>query len=259
MKPETDDLLRLLPPVRRVRGNRLYTADGARYLDLWLDGGRAILGERERQARVQAANAADKGLSRCYPGLYDRRFAKAVLATWPGFAAIRVFLNDERALAALGRLGAKPETPRVLQAPSSSARFILPRLPCPRPFAPAPVLARSEADFGSERGELVPQLMLAAGARALASWAGAEREGYGPGLWARFDKRLSAWFERDGPWLWARGRPRGAEYERFFRACMAGGALVSPDPDEPSAVPPDFDDGELVKLVRALASAARAD
>jgi hypothetical protein len=99
-----DTLLRLLPPIRRTRGPRLYAADGRRFLDLWLDDGRDILGAAGRPIRTYAANASDKGLLRPYPGLYDRRLEKAVLAAWPAFKAVRFYLNEERALAAAARL-----------------------------------------------------------------------------------------------------------------------------------------------------------
>ncbi len=266
-----NDLLRLLPPIRRARGNRLYTADGKRFLDLWLDDGRGILGDRDRYARTFAANAADKGLTRPYPGLYDARFAKAVQDAWPGFGAPRLFSSEERALAAAARiLDEQPEpVDPATGAATGGAAFMLarpfadlpaacvlamPRLPCPRPFSPWCLMARAgtsaAAALAAEEGDLVPAQALSAAARGLASLASAIREGYGESHWAKADRRLGAWFERRGPYLFAKCPP--ADYEAFFRAALAGGALLSPRTDAPSVVPPDFDDGELAKLARAL-------
>ena len=73
--------LALLPPVRRARGNRLYLETDRRLLDLWLDDGRIILGERERNSRLYARDAAEKGLTRAYPGLYNQRLRSALQRT----------------------------------------------------------------------------------------------------------------------------------------------------------------------------------
>jgi len=285
-----NDLLRLLPPVRRARGNRLYTADGKRYLDLWLDDGRGILGDRDRYTRTVAANAADKGLTRPYPGLYDKRFQKAVTPVWPGFNTVVSFSSEERALAAATRvLGANPilidsavcpSSPEALAKPEAAVsnlaqgtaapgfvaiarpfaaipetcHLALPRLPCPRPFAPWCLIARDGTAVAQalsrEEGDLVPAQSLVAAARGLSSLEASVSDGYGETLWSRFDKRMDAWFERAGPYLFAKAIPAG--YEAFFRAALEGGALLSPHPDAPSVIPPDFDDGELVKLSRSL-------
>ena len=261
-----DDLLRLLPPIRRARGNRLYAADGRRFLDLWLDDGRGILGDGDRRARTFAANAADKGLTRPYPGLYDARFAKAVRENWPGFTAVRLFSSEERALAAVSRMLGEAEAGSAAIAGScvSVARpfapladdveVAIPRLPGPRPFSPWCVMARSEKLFAGVAGDLVPAQSLVAAARGLASVQTAIREGYGEPLWARFDRRLGAFFDRCGPYLSPKPYPGGLE--AFFRAALEGGALVSPRPDAPSVIPPDFDDGELARLAKALAKGA---
>lgn len=260
------DLLRLLPPIRRTRGNRLYAADGRRFLDLWLDDGRGILGHRDRLTRTAASNAADKGLLRPYPGLYDARLAKAVSAAWPGFGTVRVFESDERAVAAAARAGARVpgyapgEAPHLARpfAPVPADRdLVMPRLPCPRPFAPACLAARDGSPaaeaLAAEPGDLVPALACLAAARGLASLESAAADGYDEALWKRFDRRMAAFFEREGPYL--RARVPDDRYEAFFRAALAGGALVSPEPGSPSIVPPEFDDGELVKLARSLESA----
>ncbi|MBN2875127.1 MAG: hypothetical protein JXM71_08525 [Spirochaetales bacterium] len=280
-----DDLLRLLPPIRRIRGNRLYAADGRRFLDLWLDDGRGMLGERERATRVRAANASDKGLIRPYPGVYDARLAAAVAATWPGFTVVRLYTDETRAITAASRAlgmvagqailvdtalrpGTLPQSAptsdgspvialaRAFITVPADVELAMPRLPCPRPWAPHCVMARAgsaAADaLASDPGDIVPAMAPFASARALASLASAEREGYDETLWSRFDRRMGDYFERSGPYLFAKAE--AIDYERFFRAALRGGALVSPVASAPSIVPPDFDDGELAKLAEALAS-----
>jgi len=297
-----DELLRLLPPIRRMRGNRLYAMDGRRFLDLWLDDGRGILGDRDRYTRTYAANAADKGLTRPYPGLYDTRFRKAVISAWPGFDVIKVYQSEDRALhAAVSVLGIPPASgissaPDILKVLVDSSLIktstagpdsigagnsghhpglllarpfvevpqnfdlAMPRLPCPRPYAPWCLMARSGTAAAKllerDTGDIIPAQSLLAASRGLASLEGAVRDGYGEELWDRFERRLGAWFTRYGPYLVPRPRfvPEAdtPAYEAFFRAALAGGALLSPRMDAPSVIPPEFDDGELVKLARAL-------
>jgi hypothetical protein len=267
-----------------MRGNRLYAEDGRRFLDLWLDDGRGILGDAERAAKTYASNAIDKGLVRPYPGLYERRFVKAVKALWPGYPYVAPYASEEAALRAARRiLGAEPliidaagrdaymggglsasRTDNALallrpflDAPEAGSpgapRLAMPRLPCPRPYAPACLLFADAEP--AEEGELVPGMQLYAATRALDSLAKAGREGYAEERWKLFDKRMGAFFERRGPYLYAKAAE--AEYEGFFLAALEGGALVSPLYGAPSIVAPDIDDGELKKLATAL-SAFRA-
>ena len=68
----------LLPPIRRIRGNRLYCNSGKRILDLYLDNGIRILSYKENKVKLYAKNAIEKGLASTYPGLYEARFTKAL-------------------------------------------------------------------------------------------------------------------------------------------------------------------------------------
>ncbi len=264
-----DDLLRLLPAIRRIRGNRLYAANGTRFLDMWLDDGRGILGDRDRHARTHASNAADKGLVRPYPGLYDARLYKAIASIWPGFGTVRIFQSEERATQVAGQvLGmavpvAEPfaEGTFVIARPFAdtpeSATLAMPRLPCPRPFSPWCLMARDGStaaqSLAQHAGDLVPAQSLYAAASGLDRIGSAIRDGYGEERWRLVDARLGGWFERRGPYLFA--RVAAPDYTTFFEAALSGGALVSPRPDAPSIIPPDWDDGELVRLARALRAA----
>jgi hypothetical protein len=77
---------------------------------------------------------------------------------------------------------------------------------------------------------------------------------YTESLWRKVDRRLGPYFERSGPYLYPRAEGDG--YEGLFRAALDGGALISPDPERPSIIPGDFDDGELAALAAALAAAS---
>jgi hypothetical protein len=252
-----DTLLRLLPPIRRTRGPRLYAADGRRFLDLWLDDGRDILGAAGRSIRTYAANASDKGLLHPYPGLYEQRLEKAVLAAWPAFKAVRFYLNEERALAAAARLsGRKADTLELIEAinpdtfrsasgglPGSSDGGLVKlrpfragpsglqsgsgKAPLPPPFGTCLPPGSTGSWLESEVGDLVPAMMHYAAARAMASYAKVSQDGsYGEELWKRFDRRMAPYFRRSGPYLLP--NTEAGNYVDFFDAALEGGALVSP-------------------------------
>ena len=73
-----NNLKKLMPAVRRARGNRLYLADNTRLLDLFLDDGYRLLSYQDVKTRTYACNAVSKGLTAMYPGLYEKRFLKAL-------------------------------------------------------------------------------------------------------------------------------------------------------------------------------------
>ncbi|MDA8409899.1 MAG: hypothetical protein M0001_05840 [Treponema sp.] len=98
---DIDAALRKLPPIGRARFWRLYAEDGRRFLDFWQDGGRGILGARHPKLGLGLKATIDRGLDRPLPSRLDARLAKAALALAPGMGALRMYRNEESALAAL--------------------------------------------------------------------------------------------------------------------------------------------------------------
>ena len=98
--------LRLLPPIRRARGYRLYAANGRRIVDLWQDGGRAILGHRGGRVLREVSAVLDRGTASPFPSVEERRLARAVseLLARDGVdaspAQVRWYSGFRRALAA---------------------------------------------------------------------------------------------------------------------------------------------------------------
>lgn len=254
--------LRMLPPIRRARLWRLYSEKGERFLDFWMDGGRSILGAKGTGIGTAAKAAIDTGLTRPFPSVRERRLEKALLAAYPGWAAVRFYRGEGRARAAAAVVSRNAPTDgaeglavlrpfgEFLAAPgadATGARVAMPILPCPAPLAPAVLLFADAADAAG--GELVEPALLASAERALYEFR-RFRTAYSEELWRRADRRLSPYFERKGPYLFPR---RGeAEYGALFEAAISGGVLLSPRYEEPSIIPGDFDDGELKKLATAL-------
>jgi len=96
-----DDLLRRIGPVRRARGYRLYTAGGRRILDLYQDGGRAILGHGGGGIVTAFKSGLERGPNSPLPSVYTGRLQAAVGDLIPECRVIRVFSNSERALSAI--------------------------------------------------------------------------------------------------------------------------------------------------------------
>lgn len=99
--PEETARLRRLPPVSRAREHRLYTADGKRWIDLWADGGRALLGHRPGGVGLRIKNELDRGLYAPYPGRWEKRLEKQLFRLFPGYSHVSFFASEERALALL--------------------------------------------------------------------------------------------------------------------------------------------------------------
>ncbi|MDR0291142.1 MAG: hypothetical protein LBI06_09420, partial [Treponema sp.] len=71
-------LLRLMPTVLRARDFRLYTKDGKRLVDLWQNGGAAILGHTPPSFLREIKNTASRGLYAPFPHFLEGRYCKAL-------------------------------------------------------------------------------------------------------------------------------------------------------------------------------------
>jgi hypothetical protein len=106
-------LLRLVPPVLRARDFRLYTEGGKRLVDLWQNGGAAVLGHTPPALLRELKNSASRGLFTPLPHPLERRFVKALLRLFPG-RVFRIYADETSFRTALGSVcggtfGGKPE------------------------------------------------------------------------------------------------------------------------------------------------------
>ncbi|MFQ3619675.1 MAG: hypothetical protein SNJ78_01905 [Spirochaetales bacterium] len=104
-------LLGELPEIRRARDCRLYDKHGNRYLDLWRNGGRALLGHRPDRVYGELKRVLQKGTVAEYPSVYISRLKKALKTLFPGQWEIRLFANPERALMVAKNLLSRSLTP----------------------------------------------------------------------------------------------------------------------------------------------------
>ncbi len=251
---EVDSLLAKLPAIRRARLWRLYAYSGARFLDLWLDGGHSILGAKGKGIGTSVKAAVDMGLSRPLPSVHEPRLRKEIVKRWPAYPHAVLFRSEARAAQALRDLGIvdfriiRPFGEYLdIDNAGRTARVALPVLPCPAPFAPGVLLFADPNEALRVPGELVPPVQLSGLITALREFD-AFAESYSEQLWRRFDRFIAGIFERRGPYLvplYARER-----HPEYFLECLEAGLLLSPDYESPSIIPGDFDDGELAKLPR---------
>ncbi|GHU99092.1 hypothetical protein FACS189483_07940 [Spirochaetia bacterium] len=140
--------LSLVPPIRRARGYRLYTADNRRLLDLWQYGGRALLGHNPPGVLRELKNTAERGLFAPLPSHLEGRFLKALAQLFPG-CSFRLFSTEaslRRALTAAGFADAPFPDPALS---TGEALFSSEAPPLWRPFladpAPAAAIAQTAA------------------------------------------------------------------------------------------------------------------
>jgi len=283
-----DSALGSLPPIRRARLWRLYAQDGRRFLDLWQDGGRGILGARHAGLGNAIKAALDRGLDRPLPSVLEPRLGKLLLERFPPAKAVRLYVSEEAALAALARAsGIRAGSDDIACGIADSSLVRDPtRRKGAEKNAPA-LLLRPFASFISEKDTIsgswtgetrfaLPLLPLARGlapaALLFADAAGAEAAGPGdlvPPLFLR--AAIDALFAQDrylasvGEAHWRRADRRlkglferrgpwllplvaAADYPRLFEVALSKGILLSPDFARPSLLPGDFDDGELAPL-----------
>lgn len=97
------------PRLRRAREYHLYDQNGRRYLDLYLNNGRAIMGHRPGKFSHYLKNSLSRGMWADYPSeqLY-KRLKTLLLKIFSGYNHVVIFRNPERAFQALNQRPADP-------------------------------------------------------------------------------------------------------------------------------------------------------
>jgi hypothetical protein len=280
------ELLRLLPPVLRARGFRLYTGSG-RLVDLWQDGGRAVLGHKPPQALREFKNSADRGLFTGFPHPQEGRFLKALSRLFPG-RNFRVYAGPaslNRALEAAGLPpgpdpGAFPDPafPSPPAGPAASAvslwrpfldeepaaretpvPVLVPVLPCP--LSPQAAALAPGWDDRFPPSDIIPPVILAAASRGIYDIIAAASRGGRP-VYPKINRLL--YNRRDGeacPWrrrgIYLSLPDAGPGWETLFRRFLEGGFLIPPGPAEPLILPGALSPGEEAKLAALLGEGRR--
>ena len=275
-----------LPWVRRARGYRLYTEDGRRLLDLYLDGGAALLGHRPELLGRELKNVVGRGLIGNLPSSYVARLLRTLRQALPGHAWFGIAATAGAACRLLRRqLGGVPSLPLEVADPLVDSAWsgaqvawwrplcgeqpaggtwlqqgpaaLLHRLPFAAGAGPVTVSTRHcgaaalpvAAGTAPAGSPAVSPLLLAGATAALRRLlrTAPERSAV-----ARSWPRMAPGWRRSGIYLMAEYPPR--QHEAVFAAFLAAGVLLNPRYPGPSIIPGAASSGELALLHRLFAA-----
>ena len=258
--------LQMLPKIRRARGYRVYDSSGIRYLDFYLDGGRAILGHRPRGYSQALKNILGKGLSSRYPSVYEGRLRKILGKMFPGFTEIRLYHDEYSAAYAAAKAVGLDQNRDYFKGPlfhgtlyhqsEKGLSLWMPYLPVPDilpevliPILPIffgiqPVCFRNTPCEDVPESQIISPVILGIACRNLHEYS-RSGETYNEELWRQFDSPV---WKRTGPYLFPNGVFR--DYTEIFRLFLKEGLILPPYPELPAIIPGEFSPGELALFKR---------
>jgi hypothetical protein len=279
--PNCDEgLLRSLPRVLRARDFHLYTEGGKRLVDLWLHGGKAVLGHKPPRVLLELKNFAERGLFTPLPNPLERRLTKALAVFFPD-RSFR-FYNDSSSMycaleKALSGEGASFQISTILDPafpdsydskavaalwrpfvePVLETLIIIPILPWP--LGPAVLALDKSLEASFPQWELIPPVLLAPAARAFYNLAAKIRNPDRQRFY-RIEKAIVGVGQGDGfkSSIWQlRGiylttRVDREKYAELFRKFLEAGFLLPPSASEPAILPSSMSKGEEMRLAELL-------
>ncbi|MDR0624611.1 MAG: hypothetical protein LBG10_09325 [Treponema sp.] len=278
-------LLRTLPPVLRARDFHLYTQsrreEGGRLVDLWQNGGAAVLGHKPLAVLREFKNAASRGLFGPLPHPLEKRFFKALARIFPR-RSFRVYgpgASPAEIWEAAGLSG--PVFDPALPAPSGSGEaeaavslwrpFLDEKAPLAVPDRGPPVLVPLLPGLGWIQGrpsgplvlaldpafeaehpfpppDIIPPALLAALTRGIYDLIAAAPDRGRPSVPAVAAALSPGAWRRRGIYLSPEEPPEPGAWEVTFRRFLEGGFLIPPDSGEPLILPGLLSPGEGAKL-----------
>ena len=256
-------LLHLAPAVLRARDFRLYAAGSRRLVDLWLNGGAAVLGHTPPSLLRELKNTASRGLYAPFPHFLEDRYKKALSRVFPG-RAFRLYASPPPGLeslppAALWRPFLDPAAP--LSVPENAPPVLIPIVPgiqgwrggLPQGLCVLALGPGFEDTAALPPGEFISPVLLSAAARGLYDLIAGARQRAKP-FYPRIEKTLrdSRW-RRRGIYLSPAQPPGPEEWADQFRRFLDAGFLLPPVPAQPVILPGILSPGEEAALAGLLA------
>ena len=262
-------LLRRIPAVLRARDFRLYTAGGRRLVDLWQNGGAAILGHTPPSMLRELKNTASRGLFAPFPHIMEKRYFKALSLIFPG-RNFRLYAIPPPPLAALvAQETAALWRPFVdlkapLAVPEKAPPVLIPVLPGIQGFysgLPLGICAVAlNPDFEAVSlppGDLIPPVLLALATRGIYDLIAAAPRRAKPDF-SLISKALknsgpeSGLWRRRGIYLMPEHVSAQEEWSALFSRFLDAGFLLPPVPSQPLILPGVLSPGEEAKLAGLL-------
>ena len=259
-------MMNKIPEINRARGYYVYTANGKRYLDMALEGGRLVMGHRQKGYALAMKNAIDKGILPGYPSPYTHRLKQAVKALVGRECFVYLFGSEERAREVVSDNG--PDTCDLINDPIKPALnleatefelcdLMILLLPVPAAFAPGVIVSNTELQLEDKP---VSPVILAGAVRAVynliafkkeADYSDWEKVGLLEACGITHDADDGKW-RIELPYLYPMCEPD--KYEAIWDAFFEAGIILSTDYDKPSVLPPydELSDGMRNKLLKLL-------
>jgi hypothetical protein len=261
-----------LPRVRRARGFRLYDSSGRRYLDLFQDGGAAILGHRSAGTVREMKDALSRGLAARLPSRYEGRLLKILGGLFPSYRRFGLYSCLHSCLEAVSRfLGASVgpgdvrdpavEASRGTNGPpvsfwrpflersaATEAEVLIPLLPQAGAGTVIPACFKGDLPEGLPGSDLIPPYILCGTLRAMTDLSRCPSRD--PALLRKVEG-APGW-RSNGPYLEA--LCGASDYPSVFRSFLDEGVLLCPVFPGPSILPGEASAGEIRKLARLFHS-----
>lgn len=261
-----------MPIIARARGYRIYDLHGRRYIDLYQNNGRAVLGHRLEGLTQVMKSTASKGLFAEYPSVYDGRLEKILKLMFPDFLVFRIYANRERTHEALSHAVGSEVGVKTIEDPAMRddltgkiaywrpflperpviADLLLPIFPFPGSFAPDVVCIRTKAIADRmPPSDMVSPFLIDVLVKTVSSLI---REMHGPAKLGSEFQRLIDIFEWDrrGPYI--NTRLDQVSYLELFKKALEMGILLPPGENYPIIIPREFSEGEIQGLTRFVRS-----
>jgi hypothetical protein len=261
-------LLKQAPMVLRARGYRLYTQSGKRLIDLWLNGGAAVLGHTPANMLRELKNTASRGLYAPFPHFMENRFLKALSKLLPG-RYFRFYAAPPLELSAAS-LWRPFENKKMLDTVSipdtlvpSTSVLVLPGIQGWNtdglPLGLCVVSAKSESELTHlPPGDILSPILLAVATRGVhdliaATQQVAATQRAEPQLLRTFKvlQTQTKW-QRQGIYLYLKEEHEPDEYAALFHRFLDAGFLLPPVSFHPLILPGELSDGEDAKLAAVL-------
>jgi hypothetical protein len=243
-----------MPLIKRARGFRLYTQNGAWLTDLWQCGGAAVLGHKPAHVVRELKNTAECGLLAPLPSIYEKRLLKvlpllfgtnsgAIFRFWQG----QILQEEQSAL----DIPWRPFSDFDTKAPLFRAI-----LPCP--LAPQLLVMEKAA---AEKFLLPPPLpvspiILAATIRAIHDLLASPERGkvqFSLITKAFANESLAKNWTLNGIYIYPREDIR-RQWPAVCALFLEQGFYISPSPSDPIILPGELSKGEETKLANLLLS-----
>ena len=259
-------LLKTVPAVLRARGFRLYTQDGKRLIDLWLNGGAAVLGHTPPNLLRELKNTASRGLYAPLPHFTESRFIKALSKLLPGrsfrlYAAppaeLTVLFKTEAA--ALWRPFTDPASPFAAE---NSPPILVPVLPGIQQWRGGLPVGLCAAASESENqlahlpaSDMLSPVLLSAVARGIYDILAAPERA--KPIFPRVEKVMQTdsfqkrW-RRHGVYLYPKEKLAPEIWTALFVKFLEAGFLLPPNLSQPLILPAELSGGEDAKLAAVL-------